>query len=566
MSGTTALQLALAGPLVAGLAWLGLVRMPLLRRVVSGLLALGAQASAGAVFWFVYRGDEVVWRSFQPELLGASVLVIAEIGFFLAAVRADPLPEGGNAPVIAGLAISASAIAAISYAGSLAVVAIALAIPTLAAAAAALSGGGRAAARGLIGLAVADAVGLIGLSLVYARTGSIFVEDAGGAGPALLLVAALLKAGAVPGVATWRLSGTDGPAAWLEGALRGEAVALAAMAALTMRGAAPAPALAIVAAVAILAAGAFALSSKGVATSLAAVAGAAAGMPFLALGLGGAIGARAFLLLFPAFLLAAALVSFLARPDPGEETGGERGKTAGSAGMWGWLAACALGVGLGSLLGMPPGGAFPGTWLTLSLAASRSEATLAWLLATGAAGVGLAIAMAAAVGLVRAARPRLAHAAAGSLVALALLYLGTQPIRIAIGWWIRIETALGLPEVLPTAGAPGLPAIGGLRLVLLLAPAVILVAAVIALGRRVRDGGWELSVAPHFPGEPATQKIVKRLRRVVEPVTALARPLKEYALRARALGVGFGIAAVLELAALLMVARIVLLSARSGFL
>ena len=558
MSGTVVLQLALGGPVVAAIAWLALVRLPVVRRPVAGVLALGANAAAWTLFWFIYRGDTIVWRSFEPELLGATILAIAEIPLMLAALRADSLPDGGSAPVIGGLAVSATAIAAIAYGGSLAVDALVLVLPTIAAAAASLSGSSRPSARGLIGLAAADAIALVGLSLVYARTGSVVVEIAGGLGPALLLTAALIKGGAIPGLATWRLSATDEPGAWLDVAMRGQAVALAAIAALEMRAAAPAGALAIAAALTVVACAGGSVLSKSPGSSVAAVSGAGFSVCLFALGLGGVVGSRAFLLLFPAFLIAAGLVAFLGRPLPGEAR-----EKAEASGPWGWLAAGAIGVGLASLLGLPPGGGFPGTWLALSLAASRSEGALGWLLAAGAVGAGLAVAMIASIPLLRSVRARAWQAAASVALALTLLYVGTQPIRIAIGWWVRVETELGLPEVLPTAGPPGLPAIGGMNLLLMLAPGLLLVAAVIGVGRGVRD------VAPAFvpsASELKQPELVRRVNKTLTPVSKSLRPLKEYAARARALGAGFGIAAALELAAFLMVGRIVLLAARAGFL
>ncbi len=554
MSRVALLQAALGGPVVAGLAWLGLVRWPWVRRPVAGVLALGAHAAAWGVLVAAYRGEEVVWRSFEPGLLGATILVVAEFALLLAALRAERVPDGGNAPAILGLAVSASSVAALTYTGSLAVVALAIPLPTIAVAVAGLSGRGRQDARGLIGLAAADVIALLGVSLVYARTGSVIVGDAGGAGPALLLLAAIMKSGAIPGVATWRQAASEGPATWLDGALRGQAIALAALATLTMRSSAPAPVLAIGAAAAILVGGLVAVVARTRSRSVAAVTGAAAGVPFLALGLGGAVGTRAFLLLFPAFLLASALVGMLGRAGLGEEEP--------NAGVWGWLAACALGVGLGSLLGLPPGGGFPGTWLTISLTATRAEVTLGWLLAAGAAGAGLALAMKASVGLVRAARATPLLAATGTVVAVLLLYLGTQPIRVAIGWWVRVETALGLPEVLPTAGAPGLPAIGGMRLALALAPALVLAVIVVGLGRGVRDTGVEFGTI--LPAEPSA--LSKRVRALLAPAASASKPVTELLDRARAMGVGFGIAGVLEAGALLLVGRVVLLAARGGFL
>ena len=565
MSGTNVLQVALAGPVLAGLAWLCLALWPVARRIVGGILALAAHAAAWGVLGLAYRGDEVVWRSFDPGLLGATIVVVVELTLVLAAIRAERLAGGGNAAAIGGLAISASAIAAIAYAGSLAVVALALPLPTVAAAGAALSGRGRGDARGLIGLAAADAVALIGLSLVYARTGSIVIGEAGGFGPALLLISALLKAGAIPFIATWWLAATEGPGAWLDGALRGQAIALCALAGLTMRSSAPASALAIAASVAVLLGGAAALMSRDRDGSVAAACGAAAGIPFLAIGLGGAVGSRAFLLVFPAFLLAAAVVTLLGRGDPPQDGAAAPRKPAPADG-WGWVGACALGVGLASLLGLPPGGGFPGTWLGISLAAARSEGSAGWLLVAGAAVVGLAMAMIASVGLIRAARARVVPALLGSAAGLGLLYLGTQPIRLGLGWWVRVETALRLPEVLPAAGAPGLPAIGGQRLVLALAPALVLVAVVLGLGRGVRDLPVEFapSVAP--ADRKAKGAAMERLRTLVAPLVSASRPATELVTRARVLGVGFGIAAVLELGALLLAGRIVLLSARAGFL
>jgi hypothetical protein len=556
------MQAALGGPIAAALAWLALVRLPVGRRVVGLALALGAHAAAWWVFWSIYRGDEVVWRSFDPELLGATIVVVTELALLISAFRAERVPDGGNAPAIVGLAVSASAVAALSYAGSLAVVALVIPLPSIAVAAAALSGAGRPDARGLIGLAAADVFALVGVSLVYARTGTAVVGEGGGAGPALLVFAALIKSGAIPGLATWRQSGSPGPGAWLDTGLRGQAVALAALAMLTMRSSAPAPALAAGAAALILVGGIVATVSRTEGRTLAALSGTAAGIPFLALGLGGAVGTRAFLLLFPALLLSSALVAALARPEPVVAVAAAEATVPRSA--WGWLAACALGVALGSLLGLPPGGGFPGTWLAVSLAATRSEVALAWLVAVGATGVGLALAMKASVGLLRSARSTPLLACTGAAVALLLIYLGTQPVRVGLGWWVRVETALGLPEVLPTAGAPGLPVIGGMRLALALAPALLLVAVVMALGRGVRDA--EPEPDPQAAPEEPRARRAGRVKGFLAPVLSAAKPVTDVLERARATGAGFGVAAVLEVAALLLAGRVVMLVARAGFL
>ena len=330
MSGTLVLQLALGGPVVAAIAWLALVRLPAVRRSVAGALALGANAAAWTLFWFIYRGDTIVWRSFEPELLGATILAIAEIPLMLAALRADSLPDGGNAPVIGGLAVSATAIAAIACGGSLAVDALVLALPTIAAAAASLSGSGRPSARGLIGLAAADAIALVGLSLVFARTGSVEVEIAGGLGPALLLHRCAHKGRRCSRRCHMEALGDGRTGAWLDMAMRGQAVALAAIAALEMRAAAPASALAVVAALAVLACAGASLLSRSPGSSVAAVAGAGFSVSLFALGLGGVVGSRAFLLLFPAFLLASGLVAFLGGRGPVKP----RPRGAGPGGGW----------------------------------------------------------------------------------------------------------------------------------------------------------------------------------------------------------------------------------------
>lgn len=556
------MQVTLGGPILAALAWLALVRLPVARRVVGGAVALGAHAAAWWLFWSVYLGEEIVWRSFEPHLLGATIAVVTQLALLLSTLRAERLPDGGNASAIVGLAVSASAVAALSYADSLAVVALVIPLPSIAVAGAALSGAGRPDARGLIGLAAADVIALVGVSLVYARTGSVVFGEAGGAGPALLLLAALLKSGAIPGLATWRQSGSSGPGAWLDSGLRGQAVALAALATLTMRSSAPAPELAVAAASAILVGGIVAILSRTQGRTLAAVTGAAAGILFLAIGLGGAVGTRAFLLVFPALLLASALAAVLARAEPVGPAATAEGPVDRSA--WGWLAACALGVALGSLLGLPPGGAFPGTWLAVSLAATRSEMALGWLLAAGATGVGLALAMKASVRLIRSARSTPFVAGMGAAVALVLLYLGTQPIRVGLGWWIRVETALGLPEVLPTAGAPGFPVIGGTRLALAFAPALVLVGVAVVLGRGIRDAEPEPETQGATVASPARGP--GRVRGLLAPVASAAKPLTELLDRARATRAGFGIAAVLEVAALLLAGRVVMLAARAGFL
>jgi hypothetical protein len=179
--------------------------------------------------------------------------------------------------------------------------------------------------------------------------------------------------------------------------------------------------------------------------------------------------------------------------------------------------------------------------------------------------------MKASVGLIRATRSTPFIAGVGAVLSLVLLYLGTQPIRVAIGWWVRVETALGLPEVLPTAGAPGLPAIGGMRLAFAFAPALVLVGMVIALGRGVRGSDTpperpETKPEPTAASDRPESSLRGRARALIAPLASVSKPLTDLLDRARALGVGFGIAAVLEVATLLLAGRIVVLAARAGFL
>ncbi len=62
------------------------------------------------------------------------------------------------------------------------------------------------------------------------------------------------------------------------------------------------------------------------------------------------MGARAFLVGFPAFLVASTAVTILGTPPLG-------GRDAQPS--WRWVGGAALVVAIGSLLGLPPGGGFP---------------------------------------------------------------------------------------------------------------------------------------------------------------------------------------------------------------
>lgn len=534
-------QAALLGPVVASAAWLGLAWWPWLRRAVGGILALAAHAAAWGVFWLAFQGESLVWRGFQPTLLGATVVVAAELGIALALVRTE-LRHRSSASAV-GLTLSATAVVVAAYSGSLAVQALFLALPTLATVVAGLE---QKDLRGIVGLAAADVVALVALSVLHARADSALLGPATGLGPGLLLIAAAVKAGAVPGLGTWRLEQGGGAAASMGAALRGQGMALAAVAGVVMARGDPLPLLVAVFAALILVSGASAALARIGPTVTAGVLGAGLGMPFLALALGGGAGVRGFLVIFPSMLLAAAAATLLNDPVAPAAPG----PTPEARPVWRRLGVAALGLVALSLTGLPPGGGFPGTWLTLSVAAERGQAQAPYLAAAGGAALGLALAALGAVSLVRSVRARATAAILGSLSVLALLYLGLQPVRLGVGWWLRVEQELALPLTLPATGIPDLPAIGGINLALVLAEAALLVGAVVLLGRGFRETPPVLAAPPQ-----RRPQVARRLRL---PAAVVAR--------ARSAGAGLGLAVILEAATVVLAARLVLLVARGGFL
>jgi hypothetical protein len=475
-------QTAVLGPAAAGVVWLALSRWRWASRVGGGLVALGSVAAAWWVVWLAYLGQRPTWRGLTPDLLGATAAAVAEVGIAFALFGLDRRPAAERPLIVVGLAVSTAAVVLAAYTDSLVLLGVSLPLPTLAVAAAALAGG-RSDVRGLGGLALADAVALLGLSVVLDRTGSTVLGSSTGLGVFLVLAGAAAKAGALPGIGTARLVATEGPAAPLGVGLRGQAVVLAAIAGLAIAAGEEAVPLAVAASVVALIAGAAALLAATEGGVVAGVMAAGGSVLFLALGLGGGVGARAFLLLFPPFLLAAAAAQVLWPPGvdlPRSSPVEDRGRRL--------LRAVAIqtgGVVMGSLVGVPPGGGFPGTWLATSLAGSRSGEGGWYLLVELGALLGLALALVASIGVLRSARPRASAVAAGA-AALALLYVGSQPIRLGVGWWLRIEAALGLPTVLPSGGAPGLPPVDGRTLALALGPPIFLVLAIVGLGRGVR--------------------------------------------------------------------------------
>jgi hypothetical protein len=550
------IAVAAIGPAAVGLLWLGLARWPRLARVALWAGILVAHIAAWAVFWLSYRGDEVVWRGLQPTLLAATLVAAAEVGVIVALLRAGSLAPRRTPTVILGLTAGTSALAYGAYADSLLVVALFFPVTTLATAMVSLAERTRADARGLLSLAAADALVVVGLSVLEARLGTTMIEaDPGGAVPyGLLLGGAALKAGAIPGLGTWRLTASAGPAALMTPVLAGQALVLAALVAFRVGEAEGADHAEIAAGSAILLNAVAAVLSRRGRAALAGAIGAAAGMLFLALSLGGGIGALGFLVLAPVFLLASAAAMLLLW-EPAEEdlAPRERDRPPPRA-PWRWAGGVAAAMVLGSLAALPAGGGFPGSWLTLALATIRGLAE-PWLLAVaGAAAVGLGVTFVAAVPLAAAVRTRAVPAILGLIAALGLLYAGLQPVRLGIGWWLRVQEELSLPALLPSAGAPDLPPVGGLRLAAVLLPAILVVAVVVGLSRGIRDARQ-----PFAPLVPAREGLLPRAEAILERPRRLGR-------RAADQGLGFGVALVFEVGALILATRLLLIGARSGFL
>jgi hypothetical protein len=547
---TLLLQVALGGPALAGLLWLVLspVRGRWIRRAVAGVVAGGANAAAWAVFWLAFQGEAPAWRSFEPTLLGSTVAAAAGVATLLAALRADELGRGGTAVAGAALGASMSAVVATSYATSVAVQVLVLPLPTIAAIVASAAEREPIGRPGLIGLAAADVVGAIGFALAQARTDATALLPSEGGAALLLLAAGAAKAGALPGIATWRLSAHEGPGGLVSVALRGQGVALAVLGGLVLGRGEPTVTVAAAAAALIVLAGATAVASSTEAAWFAGVAGTAAAVPFFALGLGGAVGVRAFLLLFPAFLLAVGALTLLARPswpDRRRDRAWSRPLQVASAG-----------VAAASLLGLPLGAGFPGTWLALSLAGARGEASPWWLLALGGAALGLGLAAMASVPLIRAVRPGPWLAAVGAVVAVALLYMGAQPVRLGVGWWLRVEAELGTPVLLPAAGLPHLPPVGGRDLVAVGGAAVLVVALVVLLARGMAERPPPRSRPRGAVGASRSTTSSGRFSAAAARVEA----------EARRRGVDLGLALVFEAGALVLAALVVWTAARAGFL
>jgi hypothetical protein len=245
-----------------------------------------------------------------------------------------------------------------------------------------------------------------------------------------------------------------------------------------------------------------------------------------------------------------------------------------------------------SLAALPGGGGHPGTALVLDLAGVRAQTDVLYLGLAGALALGLAIAAVAAAPVVAAARPPILVGVATLLAGAALVYMGSQPVRLGIGWWLRIERALEVPGLLASAGAPSFPAARGIDLAVVLAAAAGLALLIAMLGRGVRSGPAE--AAPIQPPRPARATAVtipgpeavpgREELAPVAPATgnlteegqpdeaspsrwgAVARSSSRLRARAHRMALGLAVAALLEAGAVALSVFLVTEGVRLGFL
>lgn len=581
------------GPTAAAVAWAGLAPWPWARRIAGGVVALAAHAAGWAVFWQAYQGEAPSWRSLEVTLLGATVLVATELAVILAALRVEGLGRRPAMGAMTALGVGTTAVAFASLSTSLVIQALFVPVPTVAAALAGLAGSGRRDVAGVLGLAAADAACLAGLALLVVRLGTVVVTPTGSLslGASLVLAGGAVKAGVVPGLGTWRLLATTGPGAPVAAVVRGQGIALAVLAGVIISGNPGSPALAAAAAVAALACGAGAAAASRPGAVLAGLSGAGACVPFVALGLGGAVGIRSFLLSFPAVLLGSGAAFAAAWPgtEPAQRSAarvaaratrlrGWVGILGGASPLRRWVGIPAALFAALSLAALPGGGGHPGTALAVDLAGVRAQ-TDPWYLGIAAALLlGLGLAALAASPIVAAARPPLLAGFAAFLAGGALLYMGSQPVRLGVGWWLRIERALQVPSLLPSSGAPAFPSVEGVHLALVLAPAVGLALLVGMLGRGVRAVPADPSPPPALR-PPAGRRL--SLPRAVAKRLAPLGPLaitsgrlakttgrRAGAVRARAqrMALGLAVATLLETGAIALSVFLVFEGVRLGFL
>jgi hypothetical protein len=206
-----------------------------------------------------------------------------------------------------------------------------------------------------------------------------------------------------------------------------------------------------------------------------------------------------------------------------------------------------------SLAGLPPAGGFPGTWVTLDLATSRGSIEPPYVVLAGAAVLGLVAATVGAVPLMRTARPRWIPAVLGALGAGLLLYLGSLPVRVGGGWWVRVEDGLNAPRLLSFSGAPSLPPVAGDVLLAAAAAAAIPIVLIVLLGKGFRDAAGRFAgVVPRR--DPGSRR---------DGLVTLARKLRA---RGERLRIGTAAALLIEVAAVWSIVQLVIRAGQRGFL
>jgi hypothetical protein len=130
--------------------------------------------------------------------------------------------------------------------------------------------------------------------------------------------------------------------------------------------------------------------------------------------------------------------------------------------------------------------------------------------------------------------------------------MGSLPVRVGAGWWVRVERGLDAPRVLSFIGAPDLPPVeSGILLAAGISVAVP-IALVILLGRGVRDAAGDF--APLVPWRVPV--------RVASPIS-LGRELR---LRVERLHIGMAAAFLIEAVAVWSIVRLLIQAGRQGFL
>jgi hypothetical protein len=130
--------------------------------------------------------------------------------------------------------------------------------------------------------------------------------------------------------------------------------------------------------------------------------------------------------------------------------------------------------------------------------------------------------------------------------------LGSLPVRVGAGWWVRVERGLDAPRVLSFIGAPDLPPVDGEILLAAAVSVAVPIALLILLGRGVRDAAGDFAPLMRWaiPGRAA-------------PAVALGRELRG---RVERLHIGMAAAFLIEAVAAWSIVRLLIQAGRRGFL